>query len=149
LKFEAFNNLKNLAHTSNFNVETLNNSKNSLPHTFSNLNIETLNNLKNSLPHILNLKLKDLKNTPPHLRTYNILKKSLPHLPLTWKRCKLLVCHHVEMNSHSLCKLKNLLSKGLSPFFYAIQAQNPSLFVVLTQCPFPWLVWAHNLLEIT
>jgi hypothetical protein len=77
------------------------------------------------------------------------LKKSLPHLPLTWKSCKLLVCHHLEMNSHSLCKLKNLLSKGLSPFFYAIQAQNPSLFVVLTQCPFPWLVWAHNLLEIT
>jgi hypothetical protein len=34
------------------------------------------------------------------------LKKSLPHLPLTWKSCKLLVCHHLEMNLHGLCKLK-------------------------------------------
>jgi hypothetical protein len=58
------------------------------------------------------------------------LKKSLPHLPLTWKSCKLFVCHHMEMNSHSLCKLINLFSKGFSPFFYAIQAQNPSLFLI-------------------
>jgi hypothetical protein len=72
------------------------------------------------------------------------LKKSLPHLPLIWKSCKLLVCHHLEMNSHSLCKLK-----CFSPFFYAIQAQNLSLLLVLTQFPFSCLVWAHNLLEIT
>jgi hypothetical protein len=65
-----------------------------------------------------------LKNTLPHLRTYNTLKKSLPHLPLTWKSCKLLVCHHLEINSHSLCKLRTL-SQGFSNFFYAIQAQKP------------------------
>jgi hypothetical protein len=103
---------------------------------------------KNNLWHTWNLKLKDLKNTFPHLRTYNTLKKSFPHLPLTWKSCKLLVCHHLEMNSHSLWKLNNLLSKGFFPFFYAIQAENPSLFI-LTQCPFSCLVWAHNLLETT
>jgi hypothetical protein len=59
LKFEAFNNLKNLsAHTSNLKVEILNNLKNFLPHIFSNFNVETLNNLKNSLPHTLKLKLE-------------------------------------------------------------------------------------------
>jgi hypothetical protein len=149
-----------LAHTSNLNVETLNNSKNFFPHTFSNFNVETLNNLKNSLPHTLkprtlwrtffltlwtqNLKLKDLKNTLPHLRTYNTLKKSFSHLLHTWKSCKLFVCHHLEMNSHSLCKLKLRLSKGFSPLSYAIQAQNLSLLFVLTQCSFSCLVWAHN-----
>jgi hypothetical protein len=95
----------------------------------------------------LNLKLKKLKNTLPHLKTYDTLKKSLPHLPLTWKSCKLLVCHHLEMNSHSFCKLKLHLSKGFSPFFYAIQAQNLSLLLVLTQCSFSCLVWANNLLK--
>jgi hypothetical protein len=60
LNIETLNNLKNsLRHTfSNFNVETLNNLKNSLRHTFSNFNVETLNNLKNSLSHPLNLKLE-------------------------------------------------------------------------------------------
>jgi hypothetical protein len=108
-------------------LKLLNNSKNSLPHTFSNFNVETLNNLKNSLLHTLNLKLKlkDLKNTLPHLRAYNTLKKSIPHLPLTWKSCKLLVCHHLEMNPHLLCKLKIRLSKRFSPFFYVTQAQKP------------------------
>jgi hypothetical protein len=36
---------------------------------------------------------------------------------------------------------KNLVSKRFSPFFYAIQAQNLSLLLVLTQCPFSYLVW--------
>jgi hypothetical protein len=132
-----------LAHTSNLNVETLNNSKNSFSHTFSNFNVETFNNLNNSFSHFKILKhlenlsfthfeLKNLKNTFPHLRTHNTLKKSLPHLALTWKSCKLLVCHHLEMNSHSLCKLKFRLSKGFSPFFYAIQVQNLSLLLILT-----------------
>jgi hypothetical protein len=44
-------NLKNFSYTSNFNVETFKNSKNSLPHTFSNFNVENLKNLKNSLSH--------------------------------------------------------------------------------------------------
>jgi hypothetical protein len=39
------------------------------------------------------------------------LKKSLPHLPLTWKSCKLLVGHHFEKNSHSPCKLRTLSQK--------------------------------------
>jgi hypothetical protein len=39
--------------------------------------------------------------------------------------------------------LKTILS-----FFLCIQAQNLSL-LVLTQCPFSCLVWAHNLLETT
>jgi len=106
-----------LAHTSNLKVETLNNLKNSLSHTFSNF-------MKPSITwriffHTLwisNLKLKDLKNTLPHLRIYNTLKKSLPHLPFTWKSCKVFICHHFEMNSHSPCKLKKLLSKGF--FFF-------------------------------
>jgi hypothetical protein len=44
---------------------------------------------------------------------------------------------------------KNLLSKGFSPFFYAIQVQKASLLFVLTQCLFSCFVWAHNLLETT
>jgi hypothetical protein len=99
---------KNFSYTSNFNVETFNNSKNSLPHTFSNFNIETSKTWR-TLFHTF--ELKALKNTLPHLRTYNTLKKSLPHLPFTWKSCKLLVCHHLEMNSHSLCKLRTLSQK--------------------------------------
>jgi hypothetical protein len=51
-----------------------------------------------------------------------------------------------KMDSHSLCKLK-ALSQQNSPFFYSIQTQNPSLFLILTQCPFSCLVWAHILLE--
>ncbi len=47
-----------LTHTSNFNIESFNNLKNSLPHTFANFNVESLNNLKNSLSHTLNLKLE-------------------------------------------------------------------------------------------
>jgi hypothetical protein len=59
LKLEAFNNFKtSLPHTSKLNVETLNNSKNFLAHTFSNFNIETFNKLKNFLPHTFNLKLE-------------------------------------------------------------------------------------------
>jgi hypothetical protein len=42
---------KNFSYTSNFNVETFNNSKNSPPHTFSNFNVENLKNLKNFLSH--------------------------------------------------------------------------------------------------
>jgi hypothetical protein len=60
-------NLKNFSYTSNFNVGKL----------------KILEELSFTL---LNLKLKDLKNTLPHLRTYNTLKKSLPHLPLTCKK---------------------------------------------------------------
>jgi hypothetical protein len=77
------------------------------------------------------------------------LKKSLPDLPLTWKSCKLFVCHHLEMNSHSLCKLRTLFQKGFSPFFLCNTSSNLSLLLVLTQCPFSCLVWAHNLLETT
>jgi hypothetical protein len=44
-------NLKNFSYTSNFNVETFNNSKNSILHIFSNFNVENLKNLKNSLSH--------------------------------------------------------------------------------------------------
>ncbi len=44
------------------------------------------------------------------------------------------------------CKLKTF--KRISPF-NAIQAQNLSLLLILAQCPFSWLVWAHNLLEET
>jgi hypothetical protein len=72
----------------------------SLPHIFSNFNVESFNNLENTLPH---------------LRTYNTLKKFLPHLLLTWKSCKLLVCHCLEMNSHSLRKVKKTL---LSKWFF-------------------------------
>ncbi len=133
LKLEAFNNLKILSCTPQTSTLKLSTTW-TFFHTFSNLNIETFNNLKNILPHF---------------NTYNTLKKSLPHLPLTWKSCKLFVCHHLEMNSHSYSKLKNLFSKGFSLFFYAIQAQNPSLLLVLTQCPFSCLVWAHNLLQTT
>jgi len=104
--------------------------------------------LHHNLQH---LQLKDLKNTLPRLRTYNTLKKSLPHLPPTWKSCKLLVWHHLEMNSHSLCKLKNLVSKRFSLFFSFLcnTSSNLSLLLILTQCPFSCLVWAHNLLETT
>jgi hypothetical protein len=113
-------NLKNFSYTSNFNVETFNNSKNSLPHIFSNFNVENFKNLK----------LKDLKNTLPHLRTYNTLKKSIPHLPLTWKSCKLLVCHHLEMNSHSLYKLRTLSQKDylLSSMQYKLKTFHYFLF---------------------
>jgi hypothetical protein len=121
-------------------------------HTFSNFNIATHNNLKKSLPHIfsnLNVESLKLKNTLSHLKTYNTLKKSLPHTfsnlnveslnnlkntPPHLKSCKLFVSHHLEMNSHSLCKLrKNFLSKGLSPSSMQIQTQNPSLRLVSTQ----------------
>jgi hypothetical protein len=117
----------------------------------SNFNVGNFKNLKNSLSHFWtwNLKLKDLKNILPHLRTYNTLKKSLPHLPPTWKSYKLLVCHHLEMNSHSRCKVKNLVSKQFSPFFLCNTSSNLSLLFILTQCPFSCLVWAHNLLETT
>jgi hypothetical protein len=99
-------NLKNFSYTSNFNVGNLQNLKISLSHFWT-----------------WNLKLKDLKNTLSHLRTYNTLKKSLPHLPLTWKSCKVLVCHHLEMNSHSLCKLRTLSQKDslLFPMQYNLQ----------------------------
>jgi len=50
--------LKNFSYTSNFNVETFNNSKNSLPHTFSNLNVENLKKLKELFFTLLNLKLE-------------------------------------------------------------------------------------------
>jgi len=46
LKLKPFNNLKNFSNSSNFNVETFSNSKNSLPH------IRTYNTLKKSLPHL-------------------------------------------------------------------------------------------------
>jgi hypothetical protein len=93
--------------------------------------LEISKNLKNFLSHFWtwNLQLKDLKNTLPHLRTYNTLKKSLPHLPPTWKCCKLLVCHHLEMNSHSLCKLKTLSQNDSFLFSYAIQAQTFHYFL--------------------
>jgi hypothetical protein len=51
LKLNPFNNLKNFSNSSNFNVETFNNSKNSLPHTFSNFNVENFKNLRNSPSH--------------------------------------------------------------------------------------------------
>jgi hypothetical protein len=41
-----------------------------------------------------------LENNLPHLRIYKTLKKSLSHLTLIWKCCKLLVCHHLEMDFH-------------------------------------------------
>jgi len=112
LKLEDFNNLKAfLPHTSNFNIKTFNNSKNSFPHTFSNFNVETFNKSKNSLPHTWNLKIrKKFFHTWKFTTFFN---ESLPHLPLTWKRYKLLVCHHLEMDSHLLCKLKPFLKKIL------------------------------------
>jgi hypothetical protein len=42
---------------------------------------------------------------------------------------------------------KSLPSKGFS--FSMLYKQNLWLFLVLTQCPFSYLVWAHNLLETT
>jgi hypothetical protein len=146
ISLETCNNGKEFSLT-HLKFEVLYNLKTYFQHT-SNFNVETFNNLKNFLPHTFNLKLKNLKNIHPHLKTYNTLKKSLPHLPFTWKCCTLLVCHHLEMDSHSLCKLKAFPKKKF-PFFYAIQVQNLSLCHVLTQCPFFCLVWAHNLLETT
>jgi hypothetical protein len=57
--------------------------------TLSNLKVEVFNNSKNSLPNTFTLKLdtfKKLKKQVFHTwKAYNTLKKSLPHLPLTWK----------------------------------------------------------------
>ncbi len=108
------------AHTSNFNVETLNNLKNSLSHTFSNFNIETFNNLKNSCSHTLHL-----KNTLAHLKTYNTLKKSLPHLPFIWKSCKLLVCHHLEMKISFTLQTKNPYLKRILSFLLCTTSSKP------------------------
>jgi hypothetical protein len=58
LKLKPFNNLKSFSNSSNFNVEALNNSKNSLPHTFSNFNVENFKKLKELSFTLLNLKLE-------------------------------------------------------------------------------------------
>jgi hypothetical protein len=42
-----------------------------------------------------------------------------------------------------ILQTKIYLSKRFSPFFYAIQAQNLSIFLVLTQYSFSCLAWAH------
>jgi hypothetical protein len=153
---------KPLLHTPQTWTLKLSTTRRTLFHTFSQTLMLKLSTTWRTLFHTLwnlghfeelsfthfKLKTWNLK-TLPHLRTYNTLKKFLPHLPLTWKSCKLLVCYHLEMNSHSLCKLKLRFSKGFFHFFYAIQAQNLSLLFVLTQCSFSCLVWAHNLLETT
>ncbi len=118
---------------------------------------------KNSLWHTWNLKLSTNRSTLLHtLSQTSTAWKTFFH---TWELTTF--WRSFFHTSHSLeklqapcmpplgnelppfCKLKNLLSKGFSPFFYAIQAQNPSLLWVLTQCPFSCLVWAHNLLETT
>jgi hypothetical protein len=71
-------------------------------------------------------------------KTYNTLKKSLPHLPLT---CKWILILFVTLQT------KKLPSKGFSlSMLYKV---SPWLLFVLTKCPFPCLVWAHNLLETT
>jgi hypothetical protein len=126
-------------------LKPLNNLKNFFFHILSQTaTLKPLNNSKNPLSHILNLnlKLKDLKNTLPHLKTYNTLKKSLPHLPLIWKSCKLLVCHHLEMNSHSLCKLKNLFQKdsflflcNTSSKFFTTSCFNTMFFLLFSATP--------------
>jgi hypothetical protein len=82
------------------------------------------------------------------MKIYNTFEDLFHTSHSSWKCYKFLVCHHLEMDSHLHCKLKNLFSKN-SLFFNAIQAQNLSLLLVLTQCPFSCLVWAHNLLETT
>jgi len=51
-------NLKNFSYTSNFNVETFNNSKNALSHTFLNFNVENLKKLEELSFTLLNLKLE-------------------------------------------------------------------------------------------
>ncbi len=67
-----------LAHTSNFNVETLNNLKNFLSHIFSNFNIETFNNLKNSCSHTLHLKLKEHSCTLENLQHFEEVSSTPP-----------------------------------------------------------------------
>jgi hypothetical protein len=56
---------------------------------------------------------------------------------------------HLERLLLSLqpCKLKILPSKRFS--LSMLYKQNPWLLLVLTQCPFSYLVWAHNVLETT
>ncbi len=61
-------------------------------HTFFETSTLKLSTNQKTLLHTFQLKTWNLKNTLPHLKTYNTLKKFLPHLPLTWICYKLLVC---------------------------------------------------------
>jgi hypothetical protein len=134
-------------------LEAFNNLKTSFAHFFKlhRWNFQQLEEV--SFTHFFKLKCWISQQLEKHSSTLENLQhfeevSSTSLTPL--KSCKLLVCHHLEMNSHSLCKLKiNFLSKGFSPSSMQIQAQNPSLLLVPTQCPFSCLVWAHNLLETT
>ncbi len=126
--------MKNFSYTSNFNVGNLKNLKNSLSHFWT-----------------WNLKLKDLKNTLPHLRTYNTLKKSLSTPPTHMEKlqapCMPPLGNELPLTLQSK---KPCLKTILSFFFFLCNtSSNLSLLLVLTQCPFSCLVWAHNLLEIT
>ncbi len=121
--------------------KTFNESNNSISHTFSNLKVEVLNNSKNSLQNIFALKLNIFKNLKNKFFT-------LEKLTTLWR--------NLFNTSHSLGKTltlfatlqtKSLASKGFS--LSMLYKQNPWLLLVLTQCPFSYLVWAHNLLETT
>ncbi len=114
---KPLNNLKNFFFRTLFQIATLkplNNLKNFFFHTLSQTTtLKPLNNSKNPLSHTLNLnlKLKDLKNTLPHLKTYNILKKSFPHRKLQ------VPCMPPFGNQLPFTlQTKKPLSKGFSPF---------------------------------
>ncbi len=87
-------------HTSNFNVETFNNSKNSFAHTFSNFTVKSFNISKNFLTHIFsNFKVEtfnNLKNSFAHtfsnftIKSFNNSKNSFASLIMCvlWGLCE-------------------------------------------------------------
>jgi hypothetical protein len=101
------NTWKPFLHKLEISLQTCNNGEELF---LTHLKFEAFNKLKASFPHTSNFKVetfKNLKNVLSHLRTYNNLKKSFPHLSLTWRHCMLLVCQHLEMDSHSFYNLVN------------------------------------------
>jgi uncharacterized protein YjfI (DUF2170 family) len=99
--------------------QTFNESKNSLPHTFSNFKIEILNNSKNSLSNTFTLKLDTLKNLNNEFFSH---LKNLQHL----EEISSTTLTHLEMDSYYLCNLANLKKKPslkrILPL-YAMQAK--------------------------
>ncbi len=107
LKLDTFNNSKtSFLHTSNFQwIKELSSTRFL---KIQNWNYQQLKNLSSKHFHLTTCYFQKLKERVFHTwKTYNTLKKFLPHLPLTWKCYKLLICHHLEMDSHFLCILAN------------------------------------------
>jgi hypothetical protein len=119
---------------SNFKVEILNNSKSSLPNTFT-LKLDSFKKLEDRVfPHLKNLQLEEIFSTPPiHLESFTISLYAT-----TWRWTTTLFV---------TLQTKSLSSKGFS--FFMLYKLNPWLLLVLIQCPFSCLVWAHNLLKTT